>query len=50
MDIWISPTNSKGEWVDALEQKWWHKLIFWKKWIYADWFIKTEKISIKDLK
>jgi len=47
--LWIATKNSKGENIDALEPRWWHKLIFWKKWAYADFFIRTEKKSIKEL-
>ena len=32
------------------EEKWWHKFIFWKKYIYPKWSIKTKRISIELLK
>ncbi len=30
--------------IDAIQSKWWHKLLFWKKWNYAidHWRIKRE--------
>lgn len=34
---------------DSLFPKWWHKLIFWKKFKYQDFRIKREFLSIKDL-
>jgi len=29
--------------------RWWHKFIFWKKFIYPEWNIRVKRVSIKDL-
>ena len=43
-DIYID-TN-----VTHLEERWWHKFIFWKEYIYPKWVIKTKRVSIQSLK
>ena len=48
-DLYIKPTNYKGEYIDALFPQWWHKLLFWKKWTYPEFFIKIKRKSIHDL-
>ena len=44
MKIYVDPK------ADAILPRWWHKLIFWKKWKYLDWYIRAERTSLKDLK
>ena len=34
---------------EALFPKWWHKLMFWKRWKYQDWKIRTEYKKLSDL-
>ncbi len=33
-----------------ISPRWWHKLIFWKKFNYADWYMKREIVSIEWIK
>ena len=35
--------------VDAISPRWWHKLLFWKKWNYGEWKIKREYKKLSDL-
>jgi hypothetical protein len=34
---------------DALEPKWWHRLIFWKKWHYPEYILTREWKTLKQL-
>lgn len=44
LDIYIDPRCTH------LERRWWHKLMFWKKFVYAeDGHIKIERLSLKDM-
>lgn len=43
LEIYVDPEAT------CLEQKWWHKFMFWKKFIYPRWVIPVKKVSIKDL-
>ena len=35
---------------DALWPRWWHKLIFWKKWVYPEWIVEGKKMWLPKLK
>jgi hypothetical protein len=34
---------------DAIQPRWWHKLLFWKKWNYAEWKIRNEYKSLEEM-
>jgi hypothetical protein len=34
---------------DAIQPRWWHKLMFWKKWNYGEWKIRTEYKKLSDI-
>lgn len=34
---------------DAISPRWWHKLIFWKKWKYQEWKIRREYKKLKEI-
>ena len=34
---------------DVLFPRWWHKLMFWKKWNYGEWKMRREYKSLKEI-
>ena len=34
---------------DAIQPRWWHKLMFWKKWNYGEWKIRREYKSLREM-
>lgn len=53
-DIVMFKTNSMWKMYpdpksDAIIPKWWHKLIFWKKWNYQHWKIRREYKKLSEM-
>ncbi len=42
-DIYIDPKATH------LFPRWWHKFIFWKKFVYPEWTIRTKRMSFDQL-
>jgi hypothetical protein len=49
--IWLMSKDENGEEIDAIQPRWWHKLMFWKKWNYSTdhWIIKRQYKSLKQM-
>ena len=44
--VWNLNFDSKA---DAIQPRWWHKLMFWKKWNYGEWKIRREYKKLSDI-
>lgn len=43
---WAIYPDPKAE---SISPRWWHKLLFWKKWNYQQWIIRREYKSLKEM-